>query len=243
MSESVPPPIPPPVAPPPGPPPGNPYQGWTSPPPPSPRSGLKTLFIVLGICLVFGVVIIGGIGYWAVNQTKKVITPPANSGHPIVARTMEDGWVEARFPEFPLTVSLPSKPTLIPYESEALGEELKIIADHFVSYNCSSFKVTAVILGYWMNFVGMLSIDDQAIREFATSFSTDRGDTKIIELPGLPKGVLATYYKSKEDGRDVHNVNLFRKHDKGIVVICLTALEESEAKAAATKVGSSIRLF
>lgn len=243
MSESVPPPIPPPVTPPPGPPPGNPYQGWSAPPPPNPRSGLKTLFIVLGICFLVGVVIIGGIGYWAVNQTNKVITPPANSGHPVVSRTLTNGWVEARFPEFPLTVALPEKPTHIPYKSELLGDEFKIIADHFVSYDCSSDDVTAVLLGYWMNVVGMLSIDDQAIRDFATEFSADDGDTKIIDLPGLPKEVLATYYKSNEEGVDVHNVNLFRKHDNGLVVISLTALEENEVKEAAAKVATSIRLF
>lgn len=241
MSESVPPPIPPPHQnlPPQAPPPSG-YPGWNAPPP-KPRSAWPIIAIIALVFVIGGGIVVG-IGVWATKQASKTITVPPNAGKPQVVRELQDGWVESRFAEFPLTVELPGEAESLPFKSEDLGPEFKIIADHFVSYSASGEDANAYLFGYWMNLIGMATISDSEIRAFATEFSAEEGTTKIIELPGVPREVLATYYFSKQEGVDTHTVNLFRRFEHGLLVVSIAALTESAARETGMRIGKTIRL-
>jgi len=181
-------------------------------------------------------------GGWATREASKTLTVPPNAGKPHVVRELQDGWVESSFAEFPLTVELPGEAESLPFKSEDLGPEFKIIADHFVSYSASGEEANAYLFGYWMNLIGMATISDSEIRAFATEFSAEEGTTKIIELPGVPRDVLATYYFSKQEGVDAHTVNLFRKFEHGLLVVSIAALTESAARETGMRIGKTIKL-
>lgn len=118
--------------------------------------GLIVLILSVGFLVVGGLCAVGG--YLAFKQVTQEPRPRPGFGNPTVVAKMPDGWIRFQFPEIPLSIELPEKPSADRLTFEP-GDSL--FTKEWIYYSCASDLNGIEIVGHWYPSDEVPTIDEE----------------------------------------------------------------------------------
>ncbi len=131
------------------------------------------LILGVGFALVAGLC---GYGFYVVSQMVK--EPPKakeGAGKPVVAKRLQEGWAQYKFPEGPFEMELPNEPEFAPIEFEKINS---LAYRAWTAYEIESDYTDTWFAAYWYR--SLEFVDLKAELESATYwFSEDQNVTEV----------------------------------------------------------------